>query len=69
MVEEELSTRVSLFWEGVGEQIERGAAESVEEADLSSTEMETGERTCRKRSCAKLATCAFNGTSGTLRWT
>ena len=31
----------------VDEQTEKRAAESVEEADLPSTDVETGERTCR----------------------
>ena len=47
--EEELSTMASLFWAAgvwVG-QMEKRAAEGVEEADLSSTDMEIGERAPR----------------------
>ena len=50
-VQKELSTMATLSWaEGrVDGQVEEGAAEGVEEADLCCTEMEKGEKTRRSR--------------------
>ena len=50
-VEEDLSSTATLLWDGrrVDGQMEKGSAEGAEEADFWSTEMETGERTCRSR--------------------
>ena len=50
-VEEDLSTMAALFLGGrcVDDQMEKRAAEGVEEADRCSADLETGERTGRSR--------------------